>query len=567
MQKISIPTPIALDDKGLLNSTESLLVTQFKQFNIEVYGTREEPLFKAKEIGDMLGIVNIRDTIIKFNSRQKVVGYTDTLGGRQETAFLTEAGMYKVIFKSKKEFAEDFQNHVFDILKEIRLTGKYNLEQQLAEKDKMLVEQSVEHAANLESEKTLVQQAILLREFGSHCSLVYIVKVAELSSGMYVVRIGESRDGVSARFEEHQKTYSPYPVQLLNCFLVSNSRKFETFLHGKLSKHKYKQLPGHENEKELFLVGKDLTYAEILKKVSLHIQHYNNNLILENENLKLQNEALKIFSKDTLNMDSLTDFISLLTNQYGEVKAELKVLKDQNNQILEKLNSTPKVGTFSNRAQGVPRLQQINPENLFLVNVYESINASIEANPNLDLKSSSISKAVAKNTIYRGFRWNTIERVFDPQVVNIEPTVVTQVQNIGYIAKLNSEKTEILNVYLNRHVASLANGYDSPAGLDECVKKFKMARDGCYYALYHNCLDELKQNFETTHGVLKLYKNGIGKFNENGDLVAVFTSKADCHSKDDEPGNKALTRALATNNSCNGFFYTFIGPKVKIINK
>ena len=35
---------------------ENLLVKQFEDFNIEIYGTFENPLFKAKDIADILEI-------------------------------------------------------------------------------------------------------------------------------------------------------------------------------------------------------------------------------------------------------------------------------------------------------------------------------------------------------------------------------------------------------------------------------------------------------------------------------------------------------------------------------
>ena len=36
------------------NDEKSLLVKQFNGLNIQVYGTYEDPLFKAKDIGDLL---------------------------------------------------------------------------------------------------------------------------------------------------------------------------------------------------------------------------------------------------------------------------------------------------------------------------------------------------------------------------------------------------------------------------------------------------------------------------------------------------------------------------------
>ena len=38
----------------------NLLISEFKNHNVTIYGTWETPLFKAKDIGDMLGIKNIR---------------------------------------------------------------------------------------------------------------------------------------------------------------------------------------------------------------------------------------------------------------------------------------------------------------------------------------------------------------------------------------------------------------------------------------------------------------------------------------------------------------------------
>ena len=87
------------------------IAQQFMEYNIEIFGTKDEPLFKAKDIGEMLGIGNIRETIKNYgiNHRKDDVSYIDTIGRMQKGTFLTETGLYKVIFKSRKPFAEDFQ--------------------------------------------------------------------------------------------------------------------------------------------------------------------------------------------------------------------------------------------------------------------------------------------------------------------------------------------------------------------------------------------------------------------------------------------------------------------------
>jgi prophage antirepressor-like protein len=87
----------------------SLVIKEFQDFNIQIYGTYEEPLFKAKDIGELLGIKNIRESIKNFSDKQKCdVSLTDAIGREQNTTFLSEQGLYKVLMKSRKPIAEKF---------------------------------------------------------------------------------------------------------------------------------------------------------------------------------------------------------------------------------------------------------------------------------------------------------------------------------------------------------------------------------------------------------------------------------------------------------------------------
>jgi anti-repressor protein len=88
---------------------QSLVIKEFQDFNITIFGTYETPLFKAKDIGDLLGIEKIRDTVVKLDDQW----------------FLTEDGLFEVLCISRKPIAKQFRIKVREILKEIRLTGKY----------------------------------------------------------------------------------------------------------------------------------------------------------------------------------------------------------------------------------------------------------------------------------------------------------------------------------------------------------------------------------------------------------------------------------------------------------
>lgn len=115
------------------NQTQ-LLVEQFKHFNIEIYGTYDEPLFKAKDIGDMLGLKNVKEIIKKYNNKQKLgVCLTDPHGRLQETNMLTEQGLYKILMRSRKPIAEEFQDWVCELIKQIRLNSNKLLNDKIKE--------------------------------------------------------------------------------------------------------------------------------------------------------------------------------------------------------------------------------------------------------------------------------------------------------------------------------------------------------------------------------------------------------------------------------------------------
>lgn len=87
-----------------------------------------EPMFSLIDAAAILGIKNPK--VDNFNFNPKGVGLTDTLteGGTQKMTFIDERNLYRMIFRSRKEWAIKFQDWVFDeVLPSIRRTGTYTL--------------------------------------------------------------------------------------------------------------------------------------------------------------------------------------------------------------------------------------------------------------------------------------------------------------------------------------------------------------------------------------------------------------------------------------------------------
>jgi phage anti-repressor protein len=431
---------------------------------------------------------------------------------------------------------------------------KLELTYDLQKKDQLLESTERQLQSTLKA-KQLEKHNLLLREFGiSTTPIIYIIKVKTLNEHKYIIKIGESRRGVQDRYNEHKINYRDEEIVVLDCFSVNRSKDFEKFLHNHtdIKPSKVTNLVGHESAMELFLIGEDLSYNTVLNIIKENIKHFNNTdgfelekLRLENENLRLQLE-LKVRPRD----ENITR--EFLNNKIDQLEKNLT-------KLIQTQFITKTTTGFNEPLRTLgPRLQKINPDTMQLVKVYESVSECIKENS--QIKRPSLNKAIVENTIYKNFRWVFVDREFDPYVISpiLEKTKLTRPQNLGYIAKLNVDKTHILHVYIDRKTAAKLNGISS---LDTPVKTGKIS-NGHYYVLYETLSEELKSTFQQK---FILYVNGVGKFDINDNLVEEFVSKYDCVYKE-KIGNKTLVKALNDGTLYNGFYYKYTGSKLNVRN-
>jgi prophage antirepressor-like protein len=102
--------------------------------NFKIYGTVDEPLFLAKNIADLIeyseGNVSHMCSMVDESEIRKI--FCSILStkpmesmGEANRLFLTEDGVYEVLFRSDKPIAKTFKKQVKAILKEIRKNGGY----------------------------------------------------------------------------------------------------------------------------------------------------------------------------------------------------------------------------------------------------------------------------------------------------------------------------------------------------------------------------------------------------------------------------------------------------------
>ena len=444
-----------------------------------------------------------------------------------------------------------------ELIHELTQEESNELKLQLEQKDNFIDNQLVKAK---EQEK----QTILIREYSSKSPLVYIIRVKTYGNKSYVIKIGETRRDISERYNDHKNNYEE--CVLLDCFSVKKSKDFESFLHNhpNIRNSRVKDLENHTTEKELFLIGDKLTYPMLMNIINTSIKNYTDYNDRDLEKDKLEVEKLKIL-KDINPTDSKyslieTEVLNKILDKLDKLDTLEKLIIDIKDKTIT--NQTKTTNNFNEPLTSIgPRIQQINPDTLTLVKYYEAMTECLRANPSL--KRSSVNKAINENIIYQGYRWASVDRELEPTIIhNIADTKKIINKRTGYIAKLNKDKTEILNVYIDRKTAANKNGYVSSTSLDMPFKNKTISRDH-YYMLFEECDKNLTEAFIKKHGTPILYHDGIGQYDTDNKLIKEFQCKFDC-CRMTGMSDKTLRKALTTNKQYNNFFYKELPEKLFI---
>ena len=110
---------------------QQLLVTAASPFAFNGQAVRVvdhdgQPWFASADVCDLLEIRNSRQAVARLDDDEKGVTTIDTAGGQQTLGIVSESGLYRLIFKSRKPQARAFRRWVTtEVLPSIRKTGSY----------------------------------------------------------------------------------------------------------------------------------------------------------------------------------------------------------------------------------------------------------------------------------------------------------------------------------------------------------------------------------------------------------------------------------------------------------
>ena len=110
--------------------------SNFMGQEVDVYGTAEEPLFLAKDVAAWIEHSKPSMMLEGIDEDEKLKQTILTSGQRREVWMLTEDGLYEVLMQSRKPIAKQFKKGVKEILKTIRRTGEFKVQQPKSQQEK-----------------------------------------------------------------------------------------------------------------------------------------------------------------------------------------------------------------------------------------------------------------------------------------------------------------------------------------------------------------------------------------------------------------------------------------------
>ena len=513
----------------------SLLDTEYQ---INIQGTLEDPLFQANQIGKLLGIVNIRDSIKEFSERDKHVVLTDTSTGLKEANFLTEFGLYKLLGRSRKPIAHKFQEWMVSVLKEIRINGIYKLKQ-----DKEIDKQLYQHKCELSTHKTL------LKAYDKK-NLVYICKLKKVDD-KFIVKIGSTQD-IKERLPNISKSFDCQEPVLLDIFENNNYKKFERKIHhnpnilqyyekiikkdGTVSRETY--LINEEtyhifialiNQIKCEFMPQDIKEIEELKIIQhdrqiklseLKLQHLQ--IELEMKKVELELQKYNFVNLDDIKDDETEENNSDSSDTDEEIQDEITV-KEEPNYIKPRINGAK-----------IPKIYQYDPDDLNIpINIYDSP-SELERKLNY-ISLPALKRASQNNTIYKNYRWFYVNRNETPPE-QISDTIVTKFKSpeIRFIAMIDIKKTKILAVYASQKEAVESRNMKCNS-FTRAIQQQHIS-SGHYWNFFDDCSNEMKTEYLKNNTLPEKLLSPIGVKIQKIDpitknVIAVYNTKRDIVKK------------------------------------
>jgi len=163
-------------------------------FPVQIEIVKGEPVFLAKDVCDILDLENVTKALYTLDEDEKLTLPVVRAGQTREMNFVTESGLYGLIFQSRKPEAKKFRKWVTnEVLPSIRKTGSYSL----ANKKASLTVQQIEE----------LLKAVDTKEYNGQ--VLY-------PSGQLRIVLGKSKDGIVSYMRDLAKEGLAFKLPIID---------------------------------------------------------------------------------------------------------------------------------------------------------------------------------------------------------------------------------------------------------------------------------------------------------------------------------------------------------------
>jgi hypothetical protein len=467
-------------------------------------------------------------------------------GNNKETILMNINTFKKFCLKADTKKADEIHEYYIKLEELLHQTldeETQELREQLTLKDKVI--------ENNEKQNKYERHQLFINKFNNK-RCVYI---AEILENKYI-KLGSTKDIVD-RIKNFRRDYKNQNIIFLDVFECQNFREVEESIlqDDIIRKNLYKGNIAGKSSKEIVEITDDLTLLDIQeifeKYIKQDINLYTPEQLIEKAKLELENKKLEYnllnnilnndkYSKtiDDILKNSLTNIIDKISiNLLPTQNAELNELKNKdnnnnnnNNQI--NIDNVPEKIPTSHLNFNSPsrKVLKIDPNDLTkIIKVYDSIIFAIRDRDNFGCTKPDMETAIRANRIYKGFRWVFVEKGIEPANCVINPTNKSLKRIIEPILELNSDKSKILNSYVNQ--TAMIDQLKISKGRIRKIIVNELTYNNKYYIELSKCPKELitayndKISYKKNHNA-----KSIKQINPTTKEVKIFNSLRDIES-------------------------------------
>ena len=414
-----------------------------------------DTMYCASDIGTILGIKNIKQSIQDFDEDEKNM-YSDIM-------FLSEQGMYKLIMRSKKVKAKSFQKWVFNSIKDIRKNGMYELQKELDEL-KFKYSDDMKDSIKLFTKYNDEEESRVSKILVDDCkekTVVYYGKIKTVNDGRFLIKIGCTKN---MKVHLHDLKQNFENMNMLKVFECDKHLDFERFLHDRCGIKEFK-------------------YNGIINGIKVS----NGVFLFTGEQIK---KAFNITERNAykFRIDNNKREIDEIVEENPQVTKKSKIIDEEKESTKYEPNRGHKP-TFGDK------VQKYN-ENLELIETYSRIIEVMRVKQHSDFSWDGIHNAIVKKTLYKGFRWASLDKNLpDETIQDIGETCVKNIFKTGYAVTLTRDGKSIVKVYSSFNELGISEGFKGSNAVLKRMNNNKPLDDGRILKRYSDLEPAIKDEW------------------------------------------------------------------------